>query len=397
RLVGAIGTEFHINTYTLNSQSSADVVGLNDGGFMVVWNSAGQDGAGTGVYGQRYTASGFANGGEFRINTYTTSDQHAPRVDALTVGGVVVVWVSNGQDGDSSGIFGQRYAASGEKIGSEFRVNAFTSNSQAEPVIAGLSNGGYIVSWSSYYQSTGSWNDVYAKLYAANGTTDNVDILVNTNTASYREDPDVALLTGGGYVIVWEGYNQGGDSLGGIYAQRYLATGARDGSEFHVNTNTANEQRDSSVAAMSNGGFVIVWHSDQQDGSGNGIYGQRYTALGIKDGGEFRVNTYTTGEQHTTSVASLIDGVYVIIWTSVGQDGSDAGIYGQLYTPLGVKLRDEFRVNTYTSGGQSVGRISPLADGGFVVVWHSDGQDGSSNGIYGQRFDSNYDKIGLEI
>ena len=66
-----IGTEFQVNTYTASHQLNPSVTSLSDGGFVVTWTSYGQDGSGSGVYGQRYTASGQASGNEFKINTYT--------------------------------------------------------------------------------------------------------------------------------------------------------------------------------------------------------------------------------------------------------------------------------------------------------------------------------------
>ncbi len=57
------------------------------------------------------------------------------------------------------------------------------------------------------------------------------------------------------------------------------------GGEFQVNTYTANDQADPSVGMDPSGNFVIAWHSLGQDGSGPGVYAQRYNG----DGREVRV------------------------------------------------------------------------------------------------------------
>ena len=49
-------------------------------------------------------------------------------------------------------------------------------------------------------------------------------------------------------------------------------------------------------------------------------------------------------------------------------------------------IRDRFQVNTYTSSDQYDPSVTALKDGGFMVSWESNGQDGSGYGIYGQRF-----------
>ena len=45
--------------------------------------------------------------------------------------------------------------------------------------------------------------------------------------------------------------------------------------------------------------------------------------------------------------------------------------------------RAQIRVNTFVAGRQSSPALAPLPGGGFVVVWESLNQDGSSNGTYG--------------
>jgi hypothetical protein len=47
-------------------------------------------------------------------------------------------------------------------------------------------------------------------------------------------------------------------------------------------------------------------------------------------------------------------------------------------------------VNTYTTAFQRDASVSPLGDGGFIVVWESDGSSGSDTSgfsIQGQRFE----------
>src|SRR5688500_7366281 len=101
------------------------------------------------------------------------------------------------------------------------------------------------------------------------------------------------------------------------------------GSEFRVNTFTPDNQNRSDVAADSAGNLVVVWNSrGDQDGSGYGIFGQRYAASGTPLGPEFRVNTYTTSFQTFASVASAASGDFVVVWSSI-HDGSAYGVFGQ--------------------------------------------------------------------
>ena len=58
------------------------------------------------------------------------------------------------------------------------------------------------------------------------------------------------------------------------------------------------------VAVLSGGNFVVTWSSKSQDGSGWGVYAQRFDAAGVAQGGEFQVNTYITTAQALSSVAT---------------------------------------------------------------------------------------------
>ena len=102
---------------------------------------------------------------------------------------------------------------------------------------------------------------------------------------------------------------------------------------------------------------------------------------------EFRVNTYATNNQQYPSVASLLNGNFVVTWQS--KQDPNYGIYGQLNNPIGGPLGNEFRVNTLTTSSQNLPKVAGLFNGNFVVTWESDGQDpGGSYDIYGQLFDS---------
>ena len=69
--------------------------------------------------------------------------------------------------------------------------------------------------------------------------------------------------------------------------------------EFRVNGTTTNDQSEPSIAMDPTGRFVITWSSYSTDGGNMAfeVYAQRYSASGAAQGSEFRVNTYTTGTQ----------------------------------------------------------------------------------------------------
>lgn len=109
----ALANEFTVNTTTIGNQASPSIVALSGGGFVVSWQSP--DGDGNGIYAQRFNASGAKLGAEFLVNTTTSGDQANPALTALADGGFVVAWQSAGQDGSGQGIYSQTFDADGER------------------------------------------------------------------------------------------------------------------------------------------------------------------------------------------------------------------------------------------------------------------------------------------
>src|SRR5262249_32257679 len=131
----------------------------------------------------------------------------------------------------------------------------------------------------------------------------------------------------------------------GVYAQRYSAAGVRQGGEFRVNTFTSNNQGDPAVAMDAPGDFIVTWDSYAQDGSDWGIFAQRYNSAGIARGGEFQVNTFTSDRQVGPAVAIDSAGEFVVTWMSYGQ-GETKSVKGQLYDSNGTAQGGEFQVNS---------------------------------------------------
>ncbi|RUQ63973.1 calcium-binding protein [Azospirillum doebereinerae] len=573
----AVGGEFRVNTYTNNAQTTSRIAALNDGGYVIVWHSIGQDGSGYGVYGQRFDAGGLRVGGEFHISTgMLTYDQGAPKVAALADGGFIVAWEQSEPDNVGSDIYAQRFNASGAAVGGNVMIDGGDANGlQTVPAVAGLPNGGYVVVWGTNVAPGTEGTDIAGRVYDASGTPVGPAFQVNSflapgSAVANDSDPNVAALEGGGFVVTWNSTNHDG-SGSGVYGQRFDAAGTPIGSEFQLSTYTTGDQTDAWVSALAGGGFVAAWTSSGQDGSGKGVYAQRFSQDGVKVGGEFRlsdvtagdqvrprvaarpdggfvvayespdanssgvyyrtfsastlapivsanevetsvnttlnasvlvsqghaqgpqyaqgglqqvsyyefvdlddrtdsgyftingvgqqagkvihvsaeqigslryisgatpnqndflvrvfdgihlsnwsegtvvgyapsetltataqsrVNTYTTDVQANAAVTVLASGQSVVTWTSIGQDGSLHGVYAQQYDAGGNAVGGEFRVNTYTNNAQTTSRIAALNDGGYVIVWHSIGQDGSGYGVYGQRFDAGGLRVGGEF
>ncbi len=385
-----LGSEFQVNTYTMGAQEFPAVATDPLGNFVVVWES-GQDGSDFGVFGQRFASSGTPLGTEFQVNTYTTGYQGTyPSSDVATdgAGNFVVVWTSDLQDGSYYGVFGQRFSNTGARVGTEFQVNTYTTGNQNDPTVASTGAGNFVVLWQSANNQDGDARGIFGQRFSNTGTPLGGEFQVNTYTTGDQHAPAVALDAAGNFVVVWHSPQDGNSD--GVFGQRFDSSGALVGTEFQVNTYTTNFQGYAAVGSDAAGNFVVVWESGGgQDGDSYGVFGQRFSNSGARVGTEFQVNTYTSGSQGGPAIAMDAAGNFVVAWrsASANQDGSGNGVFAQRFASGGARLGTEFQVNTYTTGNQGSSpesvAVSPL---NFVVVWHASGEDGSSYGIFAQRF-----------
>jgi len=379
-----VSTEFQVNTYSTNDQDWPAVAIDGRGNFVVAWESNGQDGSAYGVFAQRFKKNGKALGSEFQVNSYTNSNQGAPAIAMDAKGNFIITWVSFGQDGAGFGVFARRYNQKGKTIGPEFQVNTYKNSDQGAPSIAMDAKGNFVIVWVSSSQD-GSDCGIFAQRFSKKGKRLGPEFQVNTYHIDQQVWPAVAMDTKGNFIIAWMSYGQDGSGYG-VFAQRFAKKGKMLGSEFQVNTYTNGNQEAAAIAVDSTGNFIIVWESEEQDGSGYGVFAQRYDRKGRTLESEFQVNTYTDLHQGSPSAAVNGKGDFIITWDSGGQDGSDYGVFAQKYSNKGSSIKTEFQLNTHTKDCQGSPVIAMNFKGNNVIAWQSDNQDGSGFGIFAKVF-----------
>ena len=383
--------ETRVNATTNGIQEWSSVASLKDGGWVVTWGARNQNDVSQGIYQQRYDAKGLAIGDEVRVNMTSMNGENQISSAGLSDGGWVVTWI--GQDGSGDGIFQQRYNAYGLKVGHEIRVNTTTASFQTEPSVTALAGGGWVVTWASYVTAMGY--EIRQQRFGANGFPIGTETVVD----SYRygaQHPSVTALSDGGWLVTYEGHGPASDGDGDIdiFQQRYDADGWTVGELTLVNTLVEAGQALSTATALKDGGWVVTWSSVNADGSGIGIRQQRFAVNGQKVGTEVQVNTTTIADQFDSSVTALPDGGWLVTWTSGPSMTSPGDIYQQRYASDGQKIGAENRVNTFTPGDQSLASVTTLKDGGWIVTWNSHGQDGHDYGIYQQRYTADGRPVG---
>jgi hypothetical protein len=387
-----IGSEFQVNTFAPGLQAHPTTARSPNGDFVITWLSDGQDESGYGVYAQRFDAAGTPLGAEFGVNAYTTGDQRDPSIAMDASGDFVIAWQGWGASGE--GIYARRFDAAGTPQGGDIRVNGIQPGYQSGQAVAMDAVGNFVVTWIS---DDGNLYGIYARRYDATGIPQGGQFLVNAHSGvgmpfqSNQTEPAIGMSATGEFVIAWQSQNAPGDDEG-IWARRFSATGVPIGGDFHVNTVATHLQGEPAVAMNSAGDFVISWTSLGQESPVNpnapwnsaGIYAQRYNAVGAPQGGEFHVNTFTTGQQFKSRAAMAADGRFTVTWVSDGQDGSSFGSYAQSFTAAGLPDGGEFRANTTTAGLQAYPSLAYDANANLVIAWASPELD--AWGVFAQLY-----------
>jgi FG-GAP-like repeat len=275
--------------------------------------------------------------------------------------------------------------------GNAFRVNTQPTGDQEAADVAVLSNGGFVVVWEDNEVITNG--RIKAQLYDALGHTVGSEFLVNTQTSSFQFRPAITALSGGGFVVAWSEAS-GLQTLNrvSVQAQVFDAAGNKIGSELLVTQATSQSQQSfAALASLTSGGFVATW----LDVEGKLVKAQIFDASGSRVGGELTVSTLGFHFGQPAAVAGLANGGFVIAFEN-GKGGfgsaSTNSIKVQFFDAAGATVGGELLANTTPAGIQGTPDIAVLNDGHVVIVWRED-----FGGIKAQLFDTTGLKIGTEF
>lgn len=263
-------------------------------------------------------------------------------------------------------------------VGVQGQVNTYAINAQQSPAVGFDGDGNFVVVWTS--KGSGgtdtSEESIQGRAFNSKGISAGFDTQVNTYTTDRQLSPDVAVNDNGDFVVVWTSRDMS-PYVGNVKAQRFGPDGQPVGGEFRVNSYTSGLQTRPAVAMNAEGAFVVIWQSYGSPGDDDdyeSIQGQRFDSDGSPVGGQFQVNNYTTSPQLRPAVAMHAAGAFVVVWHSYGSFGNDnssSSINGRIYNSNGVAVGPEAQVNTYTTLDQRSPKVAVRGDGVFTVVWES--------------------------
>lgn len=213
----SLGNEITVNTETLNSQT-CPAADINAEGAVIVWESWYQDGGDRGIYAQRFDNAGEKVGGEFLVNSTTAYSQARPVIKFLNNGKFIIIWESWKQDiatPSGYGIFAKIFNSDGTVYKNEFQINSYTNDFQWFGDIAPLQNGGFAAAWCSWQQD-GYDGGIYLNKFDADGNREGDELQVNRTTVYYQWLPKIKVNTNGNIGVIWSSWKTDG-SREGVY------------------------------------------------------------------------------------------------------------------------------------------------------------------------------------
>lgn len=227
---------------------------------------------------------------------------------------------------------------------------------------------------------------------------------VHSQTLGNQRNASILPLLNNNFIILWESENVDGSGTG-IVGKIYSNSITVSKSDFIINTSSNADQKNPCACVQSTGNFIVVWVSNHNVLYSNSqIYFQMFDPTGNMIGTESLANSSNLNDIiNSPSIKCLNNDNFVISWTNYSsRDGSGAGIYARIFNDFGSALTLDFLINTTTLNDQIDSKIESLNSGGFIVVWNSYTQtggemaDSSGYGVWMQKFDTIGNKIGNE-
>ncbi|MCP1831714.1 hypothetical protein J2R76_000141 [Bradyrhizobium sp. USDA 4532] len=367
------------------AQSGGQIAPLDasDGGYVIVWtDSSDVFSTGQAVIGQRFDVNGNKVGGEVKISLFANGDDSisdGSSIANLHNGTIAVTYTDFFGGNNNTWV---RVVNTALNVVRDDAIDTSALQTSHSSITA-FANSSYVV---SYTLDNGSGNtDILGRIVTSTGVV-GAPFTVDDDGTQSADFSQLATLSNNNFVDVWQRL-VGGDH--DVYFSIYTPTGAVVADHF-IAANTTFEETDPDVAALTGGGFVVAWTDASGDGSGQSIQARIYNNTGGLVTPDFQLNTTSLGNQNEVTLVGLADGGFVATWED---DNADL-VRGQRFDATGHKVGTEYTVKVGVSVDSPDSAL--LSDGriGYAVGDVSTGDADVTTSIWDPRtlhFDLNGD------
>lgn len=260
------------------------------------------------------------------------------------------------------------------------------------PDVATREDGQRIHVWNA--TGGGITEDIFVRLWNADGSPATNPQVVNTTIASIQRFPRLAVSADGSFVVIfqsWEPIAARGVERIVVRSQAYDANGSPVGVERQLSTLATNTATNvyADVAALrtaggGSAGYAVVWKSATSAGpdTNGSIQGCLLSSTGVP-GAQFQVNSTNGSAQNWSSVTELTDGGFLAVWVDVND------VWGRRFNAAGAPVTSDFQITTFVDAGTEVTDAAIGWDGSVLIVWEDRGDNaGTSTEIRGRLYDA---------
>ena len=368
--------------------SAIAVTGRGD--LVIVWEGIDDGSSSRGVFVRLYDNAGRPKGPAFTAHADVFGHQAKPKVAADQAGNFVVVW--EGGDADRTGVFVQRFDATGRRQGRQIRANRETVGYQVSPVVAMDRRGSFVAAWFHCPVSTLECG-LRAQSFSAAGSRKGTEIKVDLDRGDFFGRDVFVATTPDGFSLGWTEHDPivsqtseftpviarftpAGHPMGVPFQ---LSDGERDGEGWTL-SGLASSATNSAALFRGRRNSIQVFSPDGDPLGSRKVVGKRAPCLEDPDRDRWCENVLT--------LAMNASGQFAVVWfvdrTDVPFGPTREDLWAQLFDAGGQPLGERFQVNQDYEGAHGVSAV--LSDSGVLtVLWQGRRLSDSGAGIVFRR------------
>ncbi len=369
--------ESRANTYTGNWQHGASVDADDAGNLLVTWASRRQEAGTYGVFAQRFDPLGRRLGTEIHVNQYVRAAQNDPATAFDATGNAWIVWESNTQDGDQSGIYLRRFGMIEDAfmpLNDELQVNGTTAGTQNNPAITIAKDGQALVTWTA--KNANGSAQTFGRMFNADGEATSDEFAISSADLTATDLlASATALDNGNFVTVWARTDSNHEPAG-IFARIVDATGQPVADEFMISSHCDGliDIEPNVASAVDADTFAVSWLRERSEGEGYNVVAQLFESTGTAKGETMVVASGTTEWFSGAAVAMNNDGRFVVSYNIEGDKVTNpetnrpmavATMFAHRFDKDGQAIGQRFQVNQFNDGAQML----PIASNANRVVW----------------------------
>lgn len=286
----------------------------------------------------------------------------------------------------------------------EFLVNTYGAQWQNHPDVARLSDGSFVIVWDSYFSE--DFADVYyvaAQRYSSQGVPIDGETILSDVSLEARY-PRISALQDGGYAVSWEASPGSILNETDVFTRTFDADGSARGPARQANQNVDDDVFAAETIATSEG-YLVVYTARIDAPRDNELWLRAFDADGTATGAPIKVNPYKDQDDFNARAELLSNGNVIVIWDReelFPPDGIDARIFGPDGTPRGPAFSitdDSNSANGALNLTNTNLSVAGLDRGRFVVTYNRiDSVDGEVDRyVIGRIYESDGSPVGPEF